>query len=164
MPPSVAPVIVHPLLHESGFGNQFGMVLQHLAITQLAGRDLVLPHFRQPREHLADAVDTVAHVDPSELISLRSLTSPCSNVSSISLLRGIAPPPSKSQLTYLIRREHGPETGLPAADGRPALPDWELARLPARPESVELALVQMLRDDASEASSVRLEGTRIAPT
>jgi hypothetical protein len=160
MPPPVAPLIVHPLLHESGFGNQFGMALQHLAITQLAGRDLVLPHFRQPREHLAAAADSVAHVDPGELIELRSLTSPCSNVSSIALLRGIALPASDAQLTYAIRREHAPETRMPAAAGRQALPLWELPRLPARHESVELALVHMLRADAATAASVRLRADR----
>jgi hypothetical protein len=164
MSPPVGPVIVHPLLHESGFGNQFGMALQHLAITQLAGRDLVLPHFHQPREHLAGATDSAAHVDPGELINLRSLTSPCSNVSSVAVLRGIAPPASGSQLTYSIWREYGIQAGLPAAGGGPTLPKWEVARLPARPESVELALVHFLRADASKAASVRLRATRSAQT
>ena len=47
------PPIVHPTLHESGFGNQFGMLLQHVAIAQLSSRPLALPPFHVPREHRA---------------------------------------------------------------------------------------------------------------
>ena len=45
-------LIVHPSLHGSGFGNQVGMLLQHLSLAALSGRALVLPPFhikRMPR-------------------------------------------------------------------------------------------------------------------
>ncbi|KAL1519661.1 hypothetical protein AB1Y20_023179 [Prymnesium parvum] len=43
--------IVYPLLHSSGFGNQMGMLLQHLAIAARSGRTLALPPFHQPSSH-----------------------------------------------------------------------------------------------------------------
>ena len=44
-------LVVHPVLHASGFGNQMGMLLQHLAIASESGRVLVVPPFHQPASH-----------------------------------------------------------------------------------------------------------------
>ena len=43
--------IVHPTLHGSGFGNQVGMMLQHIALAAHSQRTLVLPPFHVPPEH-----------------------------------------------------------------------------------------------------------------
>jgi hypothetical protein len=47
--------IVDPVLHSSGFGNQCGMLLQHVALAALGGRTLVLPPIHQPAEHRRSA-------------------------------------------------------------------------------------------------------------
>ena len=44
-------LIVRGMLHSSGFGNQVGMLLQHVALAAHTGRVLVLPHIHQPAEH-----------------------------------------------------------------------------------------------------------------
>eukprot|EP00966_Prymnesium_polylepis_P279748 6463112-Prymnesium_polylepis.1 len=58
---SPAYLVVHPVLHTSGFGNQMGMLLQHLAIASEAGRALLIPPFHQPASHR-----TAAHNAPPE--------------------------------------------------------------------------------------------------
>ena len=44
-------MVVHPHLHGSGFGNQVGMLLQHVALAAFSGRALVLPALHEPPEH-----------------------------------------------------------------------------------------------------------------
>ena len=44
-------LLVHPVLHASGFGNQVGMLLQHVALAALTNTTLVLPAIQQPEEH-----------------------------------------------------------------------------------------------------------------
>ena len=44
-------LVVHPELHASGFGNQLGMLLQHLSIAALSRAKLVVPPLHVPVEH-----------------------------------------------------------------------------------------------------------------
>ena len=46
-------LLVQPVLHGSGFGNQVGMLIQHVALAASSGRALVLPSIRLPVEHRA---------------------------------------------------------------------------------------------------------------
>ena len=135
--------MVLPVLHESGFGNQFGMLLEHLSLAQLARAPLQLPPFHQPAEHRSEAEPPPPH--PSELLNLSSLNSPCSAVSAISLEQTHLLPQLDSLLTLAVRREDGTEKA----------PKWHLARLPLRPRSIELAVVRMLQSKGLEHASVR---------
>ena len=47
----VGQLVILPSLHGSGFGNQIGMLLLHIALAALTGRTLVLPRFHQPTQH-----------------------------------------------------------------------------------------------------------------
>lgn len=133
--------MVLPVLHESGFGNQFGMLLEHLSLAQLARAPLQLPPFHQPAEHRSEAEPPPPH--PSELLNLSSLNSPCSAVSAISLEQTHLLPQLDSLLTLAVRREDGTEKA----------PKWHLARLPLRPRSIELAVVRMLQSKGLEHAS-----------
>lgn len=142
-PLSTTSWMVLPVLHESGFGNQFGMLLEHLSLAQLARAPLQLPPFHQPAEHRSEAEPPPPH--PSELLNLSSLNSPCSAVSAISLEQTHLLPQLDSLLTLAVRREDGTEKA----------PKWHLARLPLRPRSIELAVVRMLQSKGLEHASVR---------
>ena len=65
-------LIVHAPLHDSGFGNQCGMLLQHVALAALSGRTLVLPPIHLPIEHrrAGEAADSL-HAD--EVFNLSTL-------------------------------------------------------------------------------------------
>ena len=57
-------LVVHPTLHSSGFGNQLGMLLQHLSIAALSGARLVVPPVHVPVEHRrSSAVPEQLHAD-----------------------------------------------------------------------------------------------------
>lgn len=49
--PTERVLVVHPTLHSSGFGNQVGMLLQHVAVAALGWRTLIVPPIHQPAEH-----------------------------------------------------------------------------------------------------------------
>jgi hypothetical protein len=71
-------LVVHPELHTSGFGNQLGMLLQHLSIAALSHVQLVVPPLHVPVEHRqAPAFAEVLHAD--EVFNFSAL-SPLVNV------------------------------------------------------------------------------------
>lgn len=63
---------VHPQLHGSGFGNQVGMLLQHIALAAFSGRTLVLPDVHQPREHQQHERDALT-IPADEIFNLTAL-------------------------------------------------------------------------------------------
>ena len=65
--------IVDPVLHSSGFGNQCGMLLQHVALAALGGRTLVLPPIHQPAEHRRSAEDSLQADEAFNLSSFAPL-------------------------------------------------------------------------------------------
>ena len=65
-------LIVDPELHGSGFGNQVGMLLQHVALAALSGRTLVLPAIHQPLEHRHDR-DAAETLDAGTVFNLSAL-------------------------------------------------------------------------------------------
>ena len=69
---SSALLVVQPSLHGSGFGNQVGMLLLHVALAALSGRSLVLPPFHQPLQHSCTRRDT-AGVPADEVFNLTAL-------------------------------------------------------------------------------------------
>ena len=74
-------LIVHPVLHTSGFGNQVGMLLQHLAVARLSGRSLVLPPIHQPTEHRApNEPEEESHIDADGVFNLTTLSTASSTV------------------------------------------------------------------------------------
>ena len=71
-------LVVHPELHASGFGNQLGMLLQHLSIAALGHAQLVVPPLHVPVEHRqARAFAEMLHAD--EVFNFSAL-SPLVNV------------------------------------------------------------------------------------
>ena len=71
-------LVVHPELHASGFGNQLGMLLQHLSIAALSRAKLVVPPLHVPVEHRqVRASAEVLHAD--EVFNFSAL-SPLVNV------------------------------------------------------------------------------------
>ena len=74
-PPPGRFYVLHGPLHGSGFGNQVGMLLQHLAIARRAERAVVLPSIGQPREHRAAAKNDDDELAPEEVFDLTSLSS-----------------------------------------------------------------------------------------
>ena len=74
-PPPGRVYVLHGPLHGSGFGNQVGMLLQHLAIARRAERAVVLPPIGQPREHRAAAESDDDELAPEEVFDLTSLSS-----------------------------------------------------------------------------------------
>ena len=72
-------LVVHPLLHTSGFGNQVGMLLQHLALAAESRRALVLPPFHQPASHrrASQRAEQLLHADEVfNLTAASTLTAP----------------------------------------------------------------------------------------
>ena len=124
--------VVHPMLHTSGFGNQVGMLLQHVAIARLSGRALVLPAIHQPAEHRQQgepaeeseiAVDAVFNlsslsVDDAPVLAARQLGSAvalggsqhltfstvAAGASPVPLLMRPAPLPTTLAAVELLRR------------------------------------------------------------
>uniref|UniRef100_A0A7S3BT80 Uncharacterized protein n=1 Tax=Haptolina ericina TaxID=156174 RepID=A0A7S3BT80_9EUKA len=66
-------LVIHPTLHTSGFGNQIGMLIQHLAIAAASGRVLVLPPFHVPASHRLTASAPDNLLEPDTVLNLTSL-------------------------------------------------------------------------------------------
>ena len=65
-------LVVYPVLHSSGFGNQIGMLLQHVALAVRSSRTLVLPPIHQPSEHRMSALEE-ASLPAEEALNLSAL-------------------------------------------------------------------------------------------
>ena len=121
-------LVVHPVLHGSGFGNQVGMLLQHVALAAYSGTVLVLPAIQQPPEHRAanEVEGTAAYRLAAEQVFNLSAFAPLARVVDARQL-----PPSALSLNPLpgetatlptfsfgLRRR---PLRLPAMDGTPTL-------------------------------------------
>ena len=62
-------LVVHPELHTSGFGNQLGMLLQHLSIAALSHVQLVVPPLHVPVEHRQAPAFAEVLADPDSTLA-----------------------------------------------------------------------------------------------
>ena len=132
--------IVHPLLHTSGFGNQAGMLLQHVALARLSRRTLVLPPLHQPPEHQSEGASSSALLNIDEALNLTALSTECARVISLSEFQQLAPP--------TVRLEQSPLDGSGShltfstlvAEPGPARP----LRLEPAPAPMTLAALRLL--------------------
>jgi len=128
------------------------MLLQHLAISQLSSRVLGLPHFHQPHVHRRSN-GSVTSISAAEVLNMSSLTTPCSRVHPISDFQRLLPPGDDSpQFTFAVATSDGKRNGAA----------WDLLRPPMSTAPVELAAVQLLRQDGAADGMVR-PGRRKAP-
>ena len=65
---------VHAPLHASGFGNQVGMLLQHVALAAFSARALVLPPIHQPREHRSVSSSTAPELRSDAVFNLSAMS------------------------------------------------------------------------------------------
>ena len=149
-------LVVHPILHTSGFGNQVGMLLQHLAVARLSGRSLALPPIHQPTEHRApDELDEESRIDADGVFNLTTLSTASSTVlttrEATSMLAAAGVALKTRQLTFASATGDG--------DGAPL-------RMRPAPLPAVLAAVELLRDPAACAAgaSRRGAGARVAST
>ena len=129
-------MVVHPHLHGSGFGNQVGMLLQHVALAAFSGRTLVLPALHEPPEHQRRG-ESAARLWTEDALNL-SAFAPLARVLS---RRQLGP-----TIGSLKWHDHASLTFSAAAGREPAR---RPLRLRPAPLPALLAAAQLLRERAS---------------
>lgn len=139
-------LIVHPELHGSGFGNQLGMLLQHLSIAALGRAQLVVPPLHVPVEHRqARAFAEVLHAD--EVFNFSTL-SPLVNVTAFRRV---------SWLQWMARHREVVSKKMrvfaPLPDSRSGrLGEWTsppIVRVSPRTKRADLSMIEILRMNRS---------------
>ena len=147
-------LVVYPELHASGFGNQLGMLLQHLSIAALGRAHLVVPPLHVPAEHRQNrALREELHAD--EVFNFTSLA-PFVNVTAFRHVPSLRWMTRHKEIVAKKMRTLAP---LPSSlrgfgDASPSAP---IARASSRTTLAELSVIESLREWNRSTDGCRVE-------
>ena len=145
-------LVVYPELHASGFGNQLGMLLQHLAIAALSHAQLVVPPLHVPVEHRqARAFAEVLHAD--EVFNFSAL-SPLVNATAFRRVPWLQWMAQHQEIVGKKMRVFAP---LPESRSGRLGDTWTsppIARVSLSTERADLTMIEVLRTNRSGLGTV----------